>query len=540
MSDTPPKGPRKPGPRKPNDGPRGKKPFGKGARPAGRPGDDRAAGARTGSGKPFSKGPRRSEDKDFGLRPERAGDRPARPAGKGFGKPGGQSRSAGGESAGGDRSFSKGPRRAGGKDFGPRTERRGDRPTRPAGKGFSGSAEQSRPASSETAGEAERIAKRLARAGVASRRDAEEMIAAGRVKVNGKVLETPAINVTFSDRIEIDDKPIPAIERTRLFLYNKKQGTVTTSRDPQGRPTVFDELPNGLPRLISVGRLDINTEGLLLLTNDGGLARQLELPATGWLRRYRVRVHGKVDETALAGLKEGIAVEGVYYGAIEASLDRVQGSNAWLTIGLREGKNREVKNVLGALGLDVTRLIRVSYGPFQLGDLAEGELKEIKGATLREQLGEKLVEEAGANFDAPILHPFSGKSQTAGAPARAEAPAASAPVNRKREREEGREKALGKLTTRPPRPGKRERAEERGARPAGDKPMRGAKGDDKPMRGAKGDDRASRTRGTHVWMAPGARPLGEKKKAEEAKRTEGRRYAGKPRPNPRKPGGRDK
>ena len=246
--------------------------------------------------------------------------------------------------------------------------------------------------------EGERIAKRLARAGISSRRDAEELIAAGRVKVNGKVLASPAFNVSITDKIELDGMEIPAIERTRLFLFHKPAGVVTTNRDPEGRRTVFDVLPENLPRLMTIGRLDINTEGLLLLTNDGGLSRVLELPATGWLRRYRVRVHGKVDEQALAGLKDGIAVDGVFYGAVEATLEREQGSNAWLTIGLREGKNREVKNILGALGLDVTRLIRVSYGPFQLGELPEGHVLEIKGRMLRDQLGERLVEEVGRKF----------------------------------------------------------------------------------------------------------------------------------------------
>ncbi|TIV19172.1 MAG: rRNA pseudouridine synthase, partial [Mesorhizobium sp.] len=183
-----------------------------------------------------------------------------------------------------------------------------------------------------------------------------------RVKVNGKVLDSPAFNVSATDVIHLDGTEIPPIERTRLFLFHKPAGVVTTNRDPEGRKTVFDVLPSDLPRLMTIGRLDINTEGLLLLTNDGGLSRVLELPATGWLRRYRARVHGKVEESALAGLREGIAVDGVFYGSIEASLDREQGTNAWLTLGLREGKNREVKNILGALGLDVTRLIRISYG----------------------------------------------------------------------------------------------------------------------------------------------------------------------------------
>ncbi|WP_292154598.1 pseudouridine synthase, partial [Mesorhizobium sp.] len=211
------------------------------------------------------------------------------------------------------------------------------------------------------------------------------------------------------DVIHLDGTEIPPIERTRLFLFHKPAGVVTTNRDPEGRKTVFDVLPADLPRLMTVGRLDINTEGLLLLTNDGGLSRVLELPATGWLRRYRVRVHGKVEESKLTALRDGIAVDGVFYGSVEASLDREQGSNAWLTIGLREGKNREVKNILGALGLEVTRLIRISYGPFQLNELPEGHVLEIKGRTLREQLGERLVEESGANFDAEIQKPFSNK-----------------------------------------------------------------------------------------------------------------------------------
>ena len=252
-------------------------------------------------------------------------------------------------------------------------------------------AEEARPAG-------DRIAKVMARSGLCSRREAETWIAAGRVSVNGRILDTPAFTVGPDDRISVDGKPLPGKEPTRLWLYHKPKGLVTTSRDPEGRRTVFDALPPELPRVVTVGRLDMNTEGLLLLTNDGGLARVLELPATGWLRRYRVRVHGDVDEQRLAELREGIAVDGILYGAIEAELERKQGSNAWLTIGLREGKNREIKRVLEHLGLAVTRLIRVSFGPFQLADVERGAVREVARKTLRDQLGRRLAEEAGAEF----------------------------------------------------------------------------------------------------------------------------------------------
>src|SRR5580704_6642885 len=232
----------------------------------------------------------------------------------------------------------------------------------------------------------ERIAKVIARAGLASRREAEDWIAAGRVAVNGAVIHSPALNVSGRDRISIDGEPLPARERTRLFLYHKPRGVLTSHSDPRGRSTIFQNLPKGLPRLISVGRLDFNTEGLLLLTNDGELARVLELPATGWLRRYRVRAHGNVTQAQLDALRQGITISGIHYGAIEATLERTQGSNLWLTFAIREGKNREVRTILLHLGLEVTRLIRVSFGPFQLAELAEGAVEEVRTRVLREQL----------------------------------------------------------------------------------------------------------------------------------------------------------
>ncbi|MDI3468588.1 MAG: LSU rRNA pseudouridine(2605) synthase [Pseudolabrys sp.] len=246
----------------------------------------------------------------------------------------------------------------------------------------------------------ERIAKVMARAGLASRREAEAWIAAGRVSVNGQPISSPALNVTPADKITIDGAPLRQRERARLFLYHKPRGLVTTHSDPQGRPTIFAALPKNLPRLISVGRLDLNTEGLILLTNDGGLARTLELPQTAWLRRYRVRALGRVTQDALDRLRNGVTVKGVRYGPVEATFDREQGANVWLTIGIREGKNREVRNVLEHLGLKVNRLIRIAFGPFELGALERGDVQELTTDVIRTALGDLA---AGVDLEGLVL-----------------------------------------------------------------------------------------------------------------------------------------
>ncbi len=315
--------------------------------------------------------------------------------------------------------------------------RRSSRPPRSAG------AAQSQQPPTETKSDGRmRIAKAMAQAGLCSRRDAERWIEAGRVAVNGQMLSSPAVDVGPGDKIVVDGQPLPAREPTQLWRYHKPRGLVTTHRDPQGRPTVFDSLPDGLPRVISVGRLDFNTEGLLLLTNDGELARHLELPATGWLRRYRVRAHGSITQADLDKLKDGIEVEGVRYGPIEASLESQKGANVWLAIGIREGKNREVRKVLSTLGLTVNRMIRVSYGPFQLLDLAPGQAEPVKRRVIVEQLGQSVANAFNLGAEAAL---------------EAEARKQTTRIETTRARHEGKHQR--KPEGRPPRPPQRTRRE---------------------------------------------------------------------------------
>jgi len=440
--------PRGEGFRKDGDRPRGDRPFS--ARPS-RDGD--RPERKFGGDKKFSRGaPDRGPRKDFGDRPERGESKPwqKREDRGGDERPRfSRSREDRPQGDRGDRPFRERPKfdrpredrgdrpkfdrprqrrdREGGPGEGrtdwqehPRSESRDERPRReneddsrifakrPAFGGRGAYRERSpdfekRPPRPEPKKKSsERIAKVMARAGLASRRDAEEWVTQGRVTVNGRVINSPALDVTSNDVIAVDGKPLPPRERTRLFMYHKPRGLMTTHADPEGRPTVFDNLPEDLPRLISIGRLDFNTEGLLLLTNDGGLARALELPDTGWLRRYRVRAHGEVTQAQLDELKKGVEVDGVKYGSIDATLERDQGANVWLVFAIREGKNREVRNVMAHLGLEVNRLIRVSYGPFQLGEIEEGKVEEVKTRVLREQLGDKIAALAGADFNRPM------------------------------------------------------------------------------------------------------------------------------------------
>ncbi len=357
-----------------DDRPRGDKPFG------GKPRDARPGGDR----------PRFSRDRD--ERPEGDRPRPARP------RQGHVTRTS--------HAWREHPRSEGteereerGYERRPAFGGRGDYRERKPEREFRRREVEAEPAKPKKVGD--RIAKLMARAGLCSRRDAEEWVRQGRVSVNGRIITSPALDVTSDDTVLIDGAPLPERERTRLFLYHKPKGLVTTHADPEGRPTVFESLPEGLPRLISIGRLDFNTEGLLLLTNDGGLARVLELPDTGWLRRYRVRAHGSIEQEKLDELRKGVEVEGVKYGPIEATLERDQGANVWILFAIREGKNREVRNVMTHLGLEVNRLIRVSYGPFQLGEIAEGEVQEVRSRLLRDQLGERIAAAAGAEFGLP-------------------------------------------------------------------------------------------------------------------------------------------
>ncbi|WP_262268481.1 pseudouridine synthase [Microvirga yunnanensis] len=390
------------------------------------PGDRPFRKSRDGGERPFrARGDddRPRKPREGGDRPSRSrdGDKPFRPRGEAGDRPfrsrdnderprrfeGGDKKPFRARSEGGDKPFRS--RSAGDKPFrgraGDERPRRfdrsaEDRPRRTREDRPEVQAEPQEPAE-------DRIAKVIARAGIASRRDAEVLIAEGRVTLNGTVLESPAVNVTAADRITVDGEPLPAKERTRLWLFHKPRGLVTTARDPEGRPTVFDNLPEDLPRVVAVGRLDINTEGLLLLTNDGGLARVIAHPDTGWLRRYKVRAHGEINQADLDRLRDGISIDGIDYGPIEARLDRVQGDNAWITMGLREGKNREIKRILEHLGVQVNRLIRMSFGPFQLGDLEVGLVEEVRTKVLRDQLGEALAAEAGVDFESPVREPIA-------------------------------------------------------------------------------------------------------------------------------------
>ncbi|MDA9190371.1 rRNA pseudouridine synthase [Alphaproteobacteria bacterium] len=257
----------------------------------------------------------------------------------------------------------------------------------------------------------ERIAKRMARAGLCSRRDAENWILAGRVIVNDMLLQTPAFIVGPDDKILVDNKALPKIEATRLWRYYKPRGLVVSHKDEQDRETIFDRIKDKLPRVMSVGRLDLDSEGMILLTNDGGLARHLELPSTGWTRKYRVRVYGRVDEHGLEKLKDGITIEGVHYGSLLARLDKQMTSNAWLTIAIKEGKNREIRRVMEYLGYSVSRLIRTSYGPFQLGNMDEDELQEVKAAVLKEQLGISSKENQKSEESTPSAKRYKSASK---------------------------------------------------------------------------------------------------------------------------------
>lgn len=321
----------------------------------------------------------------------------------------------------------------------------------------------------------ERIAKVLARAGIASRREAERMIAEGKVSVNGKVIDSPALNIGPRDRVAVEGVALADPEPARLWLYYKPDGLVTTERDEKGRATVFSTLPPEMPRVMSVGRLDLNSEGLLLLTNDGDLKRKLELPSTGWLRRYRVRIKGNPTTDDLEPLRKGVTVEGEHFQPMEVTLDRHQGANAWLTIGLREGKNREIRRALGSIGIDVNRLIRISYGPFRLGTLKPGEVEEVKPRVLRDQLG---MEDRAAGWAQP--KPSRKAHKPGPKPKRSENAAAAGPIRRGGPGKPGAPKVatrlasdpevLRKVIRSPRQTARQDDAETRPAKPHGAKP----------------------------------------------------------------------
>ncbi|MBU9696689.1 pseudouridine synthase, partial [Rhodobacteraceae bacterium HSP-20] len=373
------------------------------------------------------------------------------------------------------------------------------------------------------AAEGDRIAKVLSRAGVASRREAERMIAAGEVAVNGKVIDSPALNVGPKDRITVNGKPLAAPEPARLWLYYKPEGLVTSAADEKGRDTVFDHLPEDMPRVMSIGRLDLNSEGLLLLTNDGELKRRLELPSTGWLRKYRVRVKGNPVDPDLDPLRKGITVEGETFQPMQVVLDRVQGANAWLTVGLREGKNREIRRAMAAIGLTVNRLIRISYGPFRLNELQPGEVEEVRPKVLRDQLG--LTGEASDEHAvAPKGKPAPRRDEASRS---IRAPKAGATFSTRSTRGEGDERGArparsprGEDTARPARaPKAGATVSTRSARSEGDeratRPARSPKGEDSarparaPKVGATFSTRSTRGEGDERAARPARSPRGE-------------------------------
>jgi 23S rRNA pseudouridine2605 synthase len=356
----------------------------------------------------------------------------------------------------------------------------------------------------------ERVAKLLARAGVGSRRDVERLIGEGRIAINGRTLDTPGVKVAPGDIVTLDGEVVGEPEPARLFRYHKPVGLVTTHKDPAGRPTVFQALPEGLPRLISVGRLDLNSEGLLLLTNDGELARALEMPSTAIVRRYRARAHGRTNQERLDRLKAGVTVEGVKYGPIEAKLDKAkegpQGANLWITVTLHEGKNREVRRVLESIGLKVNRLIRLAYGPLALGTLGVGEIEEVGPRVVREQFAEHIDPANVPKGDRPQYRTPAKQRRREQAAAQAEA-AKPAPGEPKAKKDYKAGWAKPKIKARPHPPPKRKGPKpgtEAAARPSGSRPAAG------PRPGPRGP-KPSPSR-------PGSSPAR--------------------RPSPRKPGGR--